>query len=280
MKTHPKHQEIEVPVTTLTELRQQFEETRGWLFRGHQCANWLLEPTAVRCARRNGLQSKDTIQTFEQRCYKEFTRRAHLWFPFRPATDSATEWLAWMQHYSAPTRLLDVSLSPWVAAFFAAEDLTPPDQGASENFAAVWAIHRELLRAADPDDAPNRDRNKLLGFRVDPKGFKSRGHEDSYAEHCDGSRVEETLPHLVPDRIPKQKGMFIFGFDLTKPACESLVASAQQKSPDKPKNYLRKLLIPSSLRRELLSELALMNIDAETLFPSPDGFGRSLRCLM
>lgn len=42
------------------------------------------------------------------------------------------EWLALMQHHGAPTRLLDFTWSPYVAAFFALERAT-------EN-AAIWAI--------------------------------------------------------------------------------------------------------------------------------------------
>ena len=42
-----------------------------------------------------------------------------------------------MQHYGAPTRLLDWTLSPWVAAYFAVSDLQ--DDG------EIWAFNQAQL---------------------------------------------------------------------------------------------------------------------------------------
>jgi hypothetical protein len=44
-----------------------------------------------------------------------------MYLKFLPPDDKKLEWLAIMQHYGAPTRLLDVTLSPHIAAFFALE---------------------------------------------------------------------------------------------------------------------------------------------------------------
>lgn len=45
------------------------------------------------------------------------------------------EWLALMQHFGAPTRVLDITKSSYVAAYFAIEDATAGDD------CAVWAIN-------------------------------------------------------------------------------------------------------------------------------------------
>lgn len=286
------HSAIEITIRSADHLREEFaslgeiptraESPQRWLFRGHRCASWQLKPTVVRCADRND----QDVSEFETRCFKEFTRRAHGWFSFLPADDSTAEWLAWMQHYGAPTRVLDVTESPWVATFFAIEDLARPncaggeasDNGGNqlEGSAAVWAIQSGLVKPENP--GTHRDRNLLLGFLVDRERFTKNGHIDPYVNDFDGNRVEEMLPHLIHDRIQRQKGRFLFAFDLTKPACATLVEAASKDSCN-PKDRIRKLLIPWSLRRPLMRELALMNIDADTLFPGPDGFGRSLRSL-
>ena len=46
------------------------------------------------------------------------------------------EWLALMQHYGTPTRLLDFTRSPYVACYFALEELprTDPDKSETVRF--------------------------------------------------------------------------------------------------------------------------------------------------
>src|SRR5207249_10091816 len=69
----------------------------------------------------------------------EFKRRAHTDLqPHQvPAEGNAGEWLALMQHFGAPTRLLDVTQSPYVAAYFALEDAV---DGVEQ--CAVWAVNK------------------------------------------------------------------------------------------------------------------------------------------
>ena len=50
-----------------------------------------------------------------------------------PEWEDDFQWLALMQHHGAPTRLLDFTWSPYVAAFLALERAVDD--------AAVWAIH-------------------------------------------------------------------------------------------------------------------------------------------
>src|SRR5215510_8715026 len=57
----------------------------------------------------------------EARILRIFKRKAHQFLTQPPATGDDFEWMALMQHHGAPTRLIDFTWSPYVAAFFALE---------------------------------------------------------------------------------------------------------------------------------------------------------------
>jgi len=59
-----------------------------------------------------------------------------------PDSDNKLGWLAIMQHYGAPTRLLDFTYSPYVALYFA---LRNHDENKSKH-AEVWGIDAAALR--------------------------------------------------------------------------------------------------------------------------------------
>jgi FRG domain len=78
----------------------------------------------------------------EQNCLLgAFKRRAHQYIPDLPDKEDELEWLALMQHYGAPTRLLDCTTSPYVATFFAATSVQSPEDS------AVWAFYLPTLSA-------------------------------------------------------------------------------------------------------------------------------------
>ena len=68
-----------------------------------------------------------------------FRANAHLYLPTLPTnSDSNLEWLSIMQHFGCPTRLLDVTASPYIALYFAIE--------IARTDAAVLAFNSEEFR--------------------------------------------------------------------------------------------------------------------------------------
>src|SRR5438067_6013951 len=110
-------------------LMLQFSE--NWAFRGQANASWVLN---------NAIERTDFIhfhKGIEAEFVAEFQRGARNYLSRDETPQHLIEWLALMQHHGAPTRLLDFSRSPFIAAFFAYEVCWPrPDRMLS-----VWAIN-------------------------------------------------------------------------------------------------------------------------------------------
>jgi hypothetical protein len=99
-----------------TFLRTVSTRTNGtWLFRGQAAKKWPLSPSAGRdqCVGSAGYRRAD-----EYNLVKDFIREAKRYVE---SGFSELEWLALAQHHGLPTRLLDWSTNPLVAAWFACE---------------------------------------------------------------------------------------------------------------------------------------------------------------
>ncbi len=102
-----------------------------------------------------------------------FKRRAHTYLQPQniPAQDNAGEWLALMPHFGAPTRLLDVTESPYVAVYFAIEEA-----GQDVEACAVWAINRFwcLEAVGDAILKDQRDKQNKLRGKPSRRGVSKR----------------------------------------------------------------------------------------------------------
>ena len=95
-----------------------------WLFRGQADGRWVLSPSVHR-----GYTPQQ-----ERYLTNEFRVRARSRYYSCPMSNDYPGWLALMQHYGLPTRLLDWTYSPLVAAHFATVN-GPPGRDR-----AVWRL--------------------------------------------------------------------------------------------------------------------------------------------
>src|SRR5262249_49577051 len=112
-------------------------QKKGWIFRGQRNASWLLETTLERVVRRLNGTIKQHARKVEVCLLREFMRRFHHYSDYVPRENDEIEWFALMQHHGAPTRLLDWTMSIYVATYFALEG--------AEADCAVWAIDQNWL---------------------------------------------------------------------------------------------------------------------------------------
>jgi hypothetical protein len=180
----------------------------------------------------------------EERILRIFKRKAVNFLKHVPERDDDFQWLALMQDHGAPTRLLDFTWSPYVAAFFALHNATAE--------AAIFACNPFEIE-------------RLKKFELETPGdfrrqFLSRT----------GAFVWIGEPYAMNRRLIAQSGTFIVPGVLDQPVEEIL------RNYPNPKSTLIKFVLPLKIRDKAMRELYRMNITQATLFPDLDGLARSL----
>src|SRR6476660_1798036 len=121
---------------------QEFKDYIGifnenWAFRGQGHSGWILN-TAIE--RTNFINYHHAI---EAEFVAEFQRGARNYLSKDDTPQHLIEWLALMQHHGAPTRLLDLTKSPFIAAYFAFELALFRD----DHYVSVWCLNIDHLRS-------------------------------------------------------------------------------------------------------------------------------------
>src|SRR5438132_11133977 len=120
----------------------------NWAFRGERDERWSRYSSLSRYLQHFGVAPKAWPEQ-ERRILRIFKRKAHQFLEKPPEPDDDFQWLALMQHHGAPTRLIDFTWSPYVAAFFALERATGD--------AVVWALNPARVQSGRNPKAPRYD---------------------------------------------------------------------------------------------------------------------------
>ena len=237
----------------------------SWVFRGHARSSWMLESSLERA------RPAKSRQADEQRLTRHFQARAHHFLAAQQVPATTLEWLALIQHHGGPTRLLDCTESPYVAAYFALEDETDGDS-------AIWCIDRTWCIEETRD-------------RFVKKGARSEGEakylpyllsiDDDYFRKWlfpGGMNLVVPLqPRKLNERITIQQGAFLCMGNVGSSFVQNLVHGV---SADRAYDHFIKVVFPNRIRVEALPELRRMNITRASLFPGLDGLAQSLRTLL
>ena len=122
----------------------QLADWQVFVFRGQPSAAWSLTPSIHRALSGKPFGEKVRIEAAAIRAFRRHARSL-----LQPAEllyfDRILDGMTLMQHYGAPTRLLDWTLSPWVACYFASQDV----DAAGKDDPAIWAFNRDELYKAN-----------------------------------------------------------------------------------------------------------------------------------
>jgi hypothetical protein len=221
--------------------------------------------------------------TIERQLQREFRRRYQ--DSDRDLVQENTFYcLALMQHHGAPTRLLDCTYSPFVAAHNAVKDgaqfkrvasscstdreLTSAQQPARLSH-VIWCFRGRWL---DEQAAIIVGRRKVEARNSDIKRDLDRTFVDLYQSLPPKEFVLNDTPLLLNERLAIQQGTFLCPGNIKVSFIENL-----KKMKGLDSNVIKFEL---SLRRDELinfaRKLKVMNISSAALFPGLDGFCRSL----
>ena len=173
------------------------------------------------------------------------------------------DWYFLMQHYGAPTRLLDWTINPLVALFFSLEDHIEEKRTSD---AAVWAIDPWWLnkRQFSGCDGP------LL-----PDWGEANGLLPDLDRAFAGAKVWHQLPVAIEpphldERLSAQGSRFVV-FGKTKDLTRSALARGTRSYRRRGAIRLSKIVIPAGKTKRLLRELDQLNINRAVLFPDLGG---------
>jgi hypothetical protein len=221
-------------------------DDRSYWFRGQSDATWHLESSFMRSLGESSASRQQAIG-LETAALKEFRSKAHFYVSQQLLDKVKTTpcWWALMQHHGAPTRLLDWTISPYVAAYFASHH-----DGAKKD-GAVWCFcSNELQRSFE------KGHGKPPSFESDQA---PSWYEAKLEELCE---EEIVLPleftYASSERMAAQQGRFTMCFKIRQRhdcVIEQVGAS-----------YVRKIVIPYERKPEFLLRLREMNITGSALF--------------
>ncbi len=252
---HPKRmaKSVEEFTAVASELRDKWMNRSNmailpW-FRGQSNADWDLKPKFYRAS------PSDTKTEWEIR--EEFITHAPALCDVRPTNE--WEWYFLMQHYGAPTRLLDWTDGALIALYFAVRD------NRGDRDAAVWALDPwwlnlkvirkdEVIPAGDPlfVDSNRKEKNWL------PKRL---GRSTPLPK-----LPIAVLPGHIDRRIGAQRSSFtIHGTD-----ADGLLTVAKGDSDPN----LVEIVIPSWEVRQIRRSLDTCGIDETTVFPNLEALSR------
>jgi hypothetical protein len=218
-------------------------------FRDHANARWRLIPQLYRLEHAN---ENEIRSEFKLRAFQLMTE------PHVPGNDR--EWYFLMQHYGAPTRLLDWTDSALIALYFAVKT----QRRYAES--AVWMLDPEWLNATVLNKVD--ESNYVSGVLLPDWAEAEPWFPDPFEQALHVTLPIAIDPPHISRRVSVQRSRFTIHGKSNR-GLDSLLGSES-------KPRLVKLTIARNVGREILRDLATSGIVETSVFPDLEGLSREL----
>lgn len=253
------------------------EESKLLFFRGHADSKWKLLPSVLR-------QRKDGRWYNERELILDFKQVSVSGVDYHARIENI---LVEMQHYGIPTRMLDWSMSPLIALYFACQHNTDKETGTPTDGKVYalnpWKVYRDsFIKKLTPH-------SELMDILKECRMLLAqRWTNEEIAIHIvkkyDYTICEELLRLPLPivgryivNRVATQRsGFVIWGNRVSNKATDSINPPILLDEYQEYRDSIKDISIPASYKENLLEELRKFGIDDFVVFPDNNGIQKQI----
>ena len=235
----------------------------NYIYRGHADADWRLESSLERLI--GAEWCRESAVKCEERSLDLFKSKFHLYDRENIQPNSKLSWLAIMQHYGVPTRLLDFTESPYVALYFALEAYKPQTK---KDF-TIFAIDYTAAMQKSIDYISDKD----TSFRETRQSVYAR--QDAIFDEVVDKRAYDIAwiaePKQFNRRLDHQAGSFLLAGNpgsRIQDILDSLIYTTVG---------MMQFRISANLYQAAFALLRKMNVTSKSLYGDLEGFAHSVR---
>lgn len=239
------------------------ELPNNYIYRGHSNSAWRLESNLERMLGANW--GRELAQKTENYSLDVFQSKFHIYNNSEKQPYSKLAWLAMMQHYGVPTRLLDFTTSPYIALYFALENYNPEN---NQNL-SVHALDYRAINQVGIDYIKKKD-SSFLYDRVSAAKEQDKVFDETI-DRFSYDIIWITEPKELNIRLDRQSGCFLIAGNRGE-KIEDLVNSSIYSHCS-----CKKMVISNKLYENIYALLRKMNINSKYIYGDLQGFAKSLR---
>jgi hypothetical protein len=250
-----------IPVNNVVDLIEKFtvsvRSEPSIVWRGQTCSHWGLTPSLFRSEPKWKDRSWDSR---EQGLLRYISKSNVRWLKEHYA-ETFIDRLALAQHHRLPTRLLDWTESPLIAAFFACLDVADNPEHLEEG--AVWRLHTNAVRL------------ELTEERCERTELPDGSHSPAIPENTpNGLNGEFDTFLFYPQRLRARQINQLAAYTVHPNPKPNLTDFSQILRPEE---SLIKYILPKEIKKTAFAKLWSLGFRYENLFPDPEGAAKGAK---